>query len=409
MTGVSLTVSEVLNRVRQVVIVEFPSPIWVRGEVTGYRRTTGGAVFFRLADPEVADTALDVAARGRLMMSVDRDLSAAGLGSLRDGVEVRIRGTVELDTRRSVVRLSLLEVDPTFTAGKLALDRAEVLRRMTADGSLIANGLLPQPLVPLRVGLITSRGSAAHGDFTDQLARSPYRFSIKTVHTSVQGVDAAARIEEAFARLAAEPIDVTALIRGGGSKLDLSVFDSEIVARAVAASPVPVLAGIGHDMDQSVADRAAAISVKTPSAAGEWLVEKVRDYAGRIATARHAIDSEARTALSRHRLLLRGAAADIAGSSGVLRRKQDHLSNIGADIARMSRESLDRQGRNVAAMAEWFSAIGIEPTLRRGFAIVTTADGSSVVKSVDQVGPGERLLLRLADGTVPVQVTNDEH
>ena len=92
------------------------------------------------------------------MMEIDRALADAGLGSLRDGVEARLRGTIGVDERGSRVRLSLLEVDPAFTAGRMALDRAEVIRRMIADGSLHANRSLEIPLVPLRIGLVTSRG-----------------------------------------------------------------------------------------------------------------------------------------------------------------------------------------------------------------------------------------------------------
>ena len=253
MTDESLTVSEVITRLQQAVVEEFPSPVWVRGEVTGMRRTNRGAVFFRLADPDVTDVALEVAVRGRVMMEVDRMLSDAGLGSLRDGVEARVRGTLGVDAR-SVARLALLEVDPAFTAGRLALDRAEVIRKMTADGSLTANARLPLPLVPLGVGLVTSRGSAAHADFIDQLRRSGYRFRVKTVHTAVQGAEASRSIASAIGRLETESIDMIALIRGGGARLDLAVFDIEEVARAISTSRVPVITGLGHDIDRSVAD-----------------------------------------------------------------------------------------------------------------------------------------------------------
>ena len=395
--------SEVLNRLQQAVVGEFPSPIWVRGEVTGMRRTNRGAVFFRLADPDVADVALEVAARGRVMMEVERLLGVAGLGSLRDGVETRIRGTLGVFTR-SVVRLSLLEVDPAFTAGRLALDRAEVIRKMTADGSLTANARLPIPLVPLEVGLVTSRGSAAHADFIDQLRRSGYRFRVKTVHTTVQGADAAQSIAAAIARLGSEAVDVVALVRGGGSRLDLSVFDLEEVARAISTSPIPVITGLGHDTDRSVADEVASMAVKTPSAAGEWLVTRVNDYAGRLDVARHTIRTEATSALRRHRQTLRTAAADIAATLNILRRQQDVLDRLRRDVAEASRDLLVRETEGLEALAEWFTAVDVEPTLRRGFAIVTSEDGKTVIRSVDQVSLDDRLAVRLGDGTVVVKV-----
>lgn len=401
----TLTVAELLARVQQVVVAEFPTPVWVRGEVSGYRRTSGGAAFFRLADPEVDEVALDVSARGRVMSEIERVLGDTGLGGLRDGVEIRVKGTLGVERRNSVLRLSLLEIDPAFTAGRLAIERAEVIRKMTADGSLAANGALPLPLVPLRIGLVTSRGTAAHGDFTDQLRRSRYRFSVKTVHTTVQGETAPDRVASALARFTPGMVDVVALIRGGGSKLDLSVFDTETVARAVANTPVPVVTGIGHDMDRTVADDAAAVAEKTPSAAGEWLVGRVKDFADRIDRARAHIRREGQNALLRHQHLLGRAAADIAGGATTLRRQRDHLNRLGDDIARASRQVLTGQRQLLTSLGEWFSAIDLDQTLRRGFAIVTNEAARTVIKSVTQVSPGDRLSIRLADGTVLVQVS----
>lgn len=407
MSDFSLTVSEVLARAQEAMVAEFPSPLWVRGEVTGYRRTSGGAVFFRLADSDVDHVALDVAARGRVMAEVDRVLAGSGLGGVRDGIEIRVRGTLGMVTRNAVLRLSMLEIDPTFTAGRLAIDRAEVIRSLTADGSIAVNRGLPVPLVPLRVGLVTSRGSAAHGDFTDQLRRSRFRFSVKTAHATVQGDSAPDRVAAGLARVSREPVDVIALVRGGGSKLDLAGFDTETVARAIANAPVPVITGIGHEIDRTVADEVAAIAEKTPSAAGEWLVTRVKDFAERLDRARVHIRREGESALSRHRQMLRQAASDVSGGIATLQRQRDHLDSIADDIALAARRLVEDQRRTLGSLGELFSAIDVEPTLRRGFAIVTSDDGATVVKSVEHLSAGDRLRIRFTDGTVRVQVSRE--
>lgn len=406
MSKQSLTVSELLARAQQAVVAEFPAPVWVRGEVTGYRRTSGGAAFFRLADPEVDDSALDVGARGRVMADTDRVFGDAGLGGLRDGIEIRVRGTLGVASRSSVLRLSLLEIDPEFTAGRLAIDRAAVIRKMTADGSISANGSLPAPLVPLRVGLVTSRGSAAHGDFTDQLRRSGYRFAVRTAHATVQGESAPERVAAGLGRVADEKVDVIALIRGGGSKLDLAGFDTETVARAISAAPVPVITGIGHEMDRTVADVAAALAEKTPSAAGEWLVTRVKDFSDRLDRARAHIRREGENALTRHRHLLWRAASDISGGATTLRRQRDLLDRTSGDIANTARRVLADQRTTLESMGEFFSAVGLDSTLARGFAIVSSDEGA-VIKSVGQVAAGDELSIRLADGTVHVQVDDE--
>jgi exodeoxyribonuclease VII large subunit len=406
-TKPSLTVSELLSRAQGAIVTEFPTPLWVRGQVTGYRRTSGGAGFFRLADHDVADAAVDVAARGRVMADIDRVLGASGLGRLRDGVEIRVRGTIGVDKRNSVIRLSLLEIDPEFTAGRLAIDRAEVLGRMRADGSLQANAQLPTPLVPLRIGLITSRGSAAHADFIDQLRRSRYRFAVKTVHTTVQGGFAPDRIATAISRFDPDIVDMVALVRGGGSQLDLTAFDNETIARAIASSTVPVITGLGHDTDRTVADEAAAFAEKTPSAAGEWIVGRVGDFAQRLSTARQVIVRESQIALDRHRETLRRAASDVSGGASALVRQSDTLTALEGGISGSARRVVADQQRLLTSLGDWFSAVGIESTLQRGFAVVTGSETSRVVRSASQVGPGDRLSLRFADGTVRVVVDSE--
>jgi exodeoxyribonuclease VII large subunit len=399
----TLTVAEALARIDGAIASRLPGPIWIRGEVTGFRRTAGGAGFFRLADPVEERQVIDVSARGLVMREVDVALGAAGIGGLRDGVEVRVKGTVGVDRARSVVRLSLLGVDPAFTAGRLAVDRQEVMRRLAADGSLAANGRLPLPLVPLDVGLVTSRGSAGHADFLDQLRISGYRFCVRTVHASMQGASAVGEIVRALGRLGAEPVDVVVLVRGGGSKLDLAAFDSEEVSRAVARTPVPVVAGIGHEIDRSVVDEVAAVSVKTPTAAAEWLVGSVADYAGRIDTARRAIREEARRACSGASQRLDHSAALLGGVRSTISRQHDRLVSLGAGLADESRRVVGRQAAELENIEQLFAAMGVEATLQRGFTLVTDVNGR-VVRSADAVRAGDRLGLRFADGSVTAVV-----
>ncbi|MGH8944706.1 MAG: exodeoxyribonuclease VII large subunit [Acidimicrobiia bacterium] len=404
MTESTLTVAELLATVDQALAAHVPGPVWVRGEITGLRRTSGGAIFLRLADPEVDGQALDVFARGRVIEDIDRALRASGMGSLRPGIEVRVQGTLGISHRQSGLRLSLLAVDPEFTVGRLALDRARVLELLGADGTLQANKTHPLPLVPLRVGLVTSRGSAAHADFLDQLRRSGFRFVVRTAHTTVQGETAHLSLTAALDRLAQEPVDVVAVIRGGGARLDLATFDTETVGRAVAAMPVPVITGIGHEIDWTVADHAAAIPEKTPSSAGEWLVARVGDYSRRIDTARNLIWDEARGAQRRAQRGLDTAVVELATVRGALAGQQETLERRSADVVTAARDVLVHQDRLVAGFDEFFSTVGVEATLARGFALVTTSDGRRVIRSADDFAAGDRLLVRFADGTVPVVV-----
>lgn len=403
MSQPTLTVAQVLGAVGDAVGVAMPGPIWVRGEVSGFQRTNRGAAFFRLVDPDQPDNALEVAASGRMMVTVSHALESAGVGGLRSGIEVRVRGTVGLRRNRGLVQLSLLEVDPAYTAGRLALDREEVLRRLAVDGTLSANEGLEMPLVPLRIGLVTSRGSAAHADFLDQLRRPGYGFSVLTVQAAMQGEAAVDNVVRALERLAAEDLDLVAVVRGGGAKLDLAAFDSERVGRAIGAMPVPVLTGIGHEVDRTVADEAAAISLKTPTAAAEFIVSRVADFAGRLGTARRMIRESAQAAWAGVVGRLDHSAVQLAGTRGVLRRQIDQIDHIERGVAEGARSKIQRGREQLGAMGEMFDAIGVEPTLRRGFAILARPDGR-VVRSAREMTSGDRVTARLADGSVVLVV-----
>jgi exodeoxyribonuclease VII large subunit len=399
----TLTVAQLLDTLGEAVGMAMPGPVWVRGEVSGLQRTNRGAAFFRLVDPERPDNALDVAASGRMMMTVTHALESAGVGGLRSGIEVRVKGTVGLRHSRGLIQLSLLEVDPAFTAGRLALSRDEVLRRLAADGTLGANQRLEIPLVPLRIGLVTSRGSAAHADFLAQLRRPGYGFSVRTVQAAMQGETAEDNIVRALERLATEGLDLVALVRGGGAKLDLAAFDTERVGRAVGSMPMPVVTGIGHETDRTVADEAAAVALKTPTAAAEWIVSRVADYAGRLDTARRAISEAAGAAWSGAVTRLDHSAVQLAGTRGVLRRHIDQIDTLERGVVDGSRSVVQRGREHLDAMGQMLEAIGVDPTLRRGFAILTR-HGGWVVRSAAELRPGDRLTARLADGSVVLVV-----
>ncbi len=400
----TFSVDEVLVQLDTALAGAFPSPVWVRGEISGLRRTNRGAVFFGLADHEQRDRSIEVAARGRVMNEVERSLDAANVGRLRDGIEVRLLATVGQMSGR--VRLSLLQVDPEFIAGKLALDREEILRRLKADGSLAANGALPLPLVPLRVGLVTSLGSAAHADFLQGVKASAFRFRVSTVEAKMQGEGSSESVVRAMQRLAKEQLDIVVVARGGGAKLDLATFDTEVVARAIAAMPFPVVAGIGHEIDQSVADAAAAVTMKTPTAAAEWLVGRVGEFAMRVDTARRVIRDEAVRSLDQAGIQLDNSARELAGVRNILGRQLDRLKDLSGDVSERARYGLARHGLVLDSLASVVATVGLEPTLRRGFSVVTRPDGSAV-KLASSLKRGDDVKVRMVDGTVGMRVEEE--
>ena len=140
------------------------------------------------------------------------------------------------------------------------------LKRLTEAGLVGRNAALAFPLVPLRIGLVASRGSAAWHDVRHELEGSGIGFRLAHVDVRVQGEEAAAAVASAVRTLSRRPLDVIVIVRGGGSRTDLAAFDDERVALAIARAPVPVLTGLGHEVDRSVADHVAHTAYKTPTA-----------------------------------------------------------------------------------------------------------------------------------------------
>ncbi len=155
---------------------------------------------------------------------------------MTDGMQVRIRGRVEYYAPQGRVQLRMSGIDPSFTLALLLTERDRVLSLLAADGLVDRNRSVPLAPVPLRIGLATSDGSAAMADFVDELRASGFSWQVTTVHVPVQGRAADRLVARAIELLGATGVDAIALIRGGGSRLDLSTFDSELIGRAIARS-----------------------------------------------------------------------------------------------------------------------------------------------------------------------------
>ncbi len=273
-----------LNEAIQSALQErFPREVWVRGEIQGLARTRMRKHwYFELVEKEArgdgVKARLSVALLSWKRAEVDRIVEATAGFELEDGIEVRVRGRIDFYPPFGKLQLSMSAVDPSFTLGQLAVQRERVLQALQREGLLRRNARLPMPLVPERIGLVTSVGSAAYNDFVQELRQGGLYHHVEVVDARVQGAEAESTLLAALATLARRRPDVVAIIRGGGSRSDLAAFDGEALARTIARMPVPVVTGIGHEIDTSVADMVAHTAYKTPTACAAALVRRSREY-----------------------------------------------------------------------------------------------------------------------------------
>jgi len=450
----TFSVTELADAIGNALRAAFRDEVWVRGEIRDLSRPQSGHVYFTLTDSGGnggGAASIAVMLSSRTKGPVNTTLTNAGGGvRMTDGTDVRIRGRLDWYAPRGQLQLRMTAIDPAYTLGQLEVARAELLARLTDEGLLRANAGLPLPLAPLRVGLVTSEGSAAEADFLDELRRSGFAFRVLRTDTRVQGRDAPRSIAAAIRMLATHPVDVVALVRGGGARTDLAAFDDEAVARAVAACPVPVLTGIGHEVDTSVADELAHTAAKTPTACAQVLVARVAGLLGTfdaswiaissravrevahhderlIGQARH-LSRSARVALDRSHVRLamlaeRSRRASQAGIDLATRRLDGHRGRISgaarshlraADVfvaasehrvAHRAPRAIAEAERLLGGVEGRIRALDPERTLARGWSITRRSDGR-VVRSPADVAVGDALTTTVAAGQLSSTVTS---
>jgi exodeoxyribonuclease VII large subunit len=317
---VVLTVGRLGELLKEGLSALFPGDLWVEGQVSGFHDARSGHAYFDLVEPSdepgraVAaklSVALFKQARGR----VDRTLSEAGGLALSNDMQVRIRARIDFYPPSGRLQLIMQGIDPGFTLGRLAVERERLLHALADEGLLRANRANPIPVPPLRVGLVTSVGSAAHADFNEELSCSGFPFTILERDARVQGEGSAIDLAEALHMVATHRPDVIALVRGGGSATDLAAFDAEVLARTIATLDVAVVTGIGHEVDRAVADEVAHSAFKTPTACAAAIVGQVTAFADAFADLQESIAQRAGASTARAADLLDDLAHRTATSA----------------------------------------------------------------------------------------------
>lgn len=407
----TFTVGELNRAIGEALVDAFPAEVWVRGEIQQLRRSQPGHAYFELVEKDgnrdnvrarvsVALFKTDRAAVNRIL----RDVPGV---KIDDGIEVRIRGRIEYYPPNGRLQVVMTGIDPVFTVGKLAADRERVLRALAAEGVLRRNAELDIPLVPLRIGLVSSGGTAGSRDFVHELESSGYAFRVAHRDVRVQGPGAWRRIAYALRQLAEHDVDVIVLVRGGGARSDLAPFDAEAVARAITEMPVPVLTGIGHEVDRTIADEVAHTCCKTPTAVAGLVVAQVDDYCDQLARVSHRVSLRARAACTMaNRQVAEVARRVHRGAPVALARERAGLDGCRTRVLESGRRGTRDAGRRLDAATARLRALDPRRVLERGYTITRAADGR-IVRSAGQVGGGDELVTETGDGSVRSRVVTD--
>lgn len=459
MTSQSLTVSALNLRVAEVLSQNFKESTWLIGELQNFDKSKRGRhKYFELVEHyedelgEEHQRAVVSAVIFEKSMSIIRQRLAQSRNALKleDGVKIRVRGKVELYQARGKYQFIIEDIDPAYTLGELVIKREKILADLTLAGIQEKNLSLEMPLVPLRIGLLTSDDSDAFNDFIQTLATTHFNFNVTIYPVFVQGEQLRSSMLKGLRFLAKEHerFDLCVIIRGGGSRSDLGWFDDAKVARAVAKLPLKVLIGIGHERDQCVLDL-IALGVKTPTAAAELICERVQRYQQHVEDTMIEITVRAEAILKeeRRRLRQRGLHLGLAvraslagarstlveagrrlvrGSLGYVRDRGRVLSRqtmrmrVASDrLVQSRRLELQNNSRELRlVLSRRFTketerlkfyevrcrAHDPERVLARGYALLRSPSGQ-ILRSVKNTKVGESLEARLADGKLELSVS----
>ena len=271
------SISELLNRVQLTIAKEFAQPIWIIGEVHNLNERKHG-LYLQLADlKEGASKSATLTINATVWRDAKRYIEGRQniknlTDLLQDGMKIRVMAQVNLYKDRASLSLNILDIDPRYTKGALALQREELLRELRAKGLDRKNASLSLPRFPFRIGFISADGSRAKSDFIDQIALFGCPVQILFFAAQMQGEGTIKAVTQGIDILAKHQCDLIVIARGGGSMADLRWFDNREIALAIAASPIPILAAIGHQDDVCVAEEIAFRREKTPTAAADYII-----------------------------------------------------------------------------------------------------------------------------------------
>ncbi|MDK2817194.1 MAG: exodeoxyribonuclease large subunit [Moorella sp. (in: firmicutes)] len=369
--------------------------VWVKGEISNLRRPVSGHLYFTLKD-QVA------ALRCVMFQGRSRSLSL----SLQDGLEVIARGHIAIYPRDGVYQLYVAEIYPAGM-GMATLALQELAARLEREGLFAAERKRPLPLLPRRVGLVTSPSGAALRDMVTVSRRRFPGIDLVLAPATVQGDTAPfelARALELLGKLGG--VDVIIIGRGGGSAEDLSAFNTEIVARAIYGCPVPVIAAVGHETDLTLADRVADRRAPTPSAAAELAVPVKKELEERLdilaARARRGVEHRLQMAQARLERLVKSRG--MAQPQQELYYRQQYLDGLEQRLLASWQRHYGAREQALQLLTARLEAASPLAILSRGYAVCRRPGGGPPIRHSLEVAPGEKVEVVLSQGRLQCQV-----
>ena len=409
------SLSALAAAVKNVIDKNFTSGYLVAAEIQSVMQNRSGHAYLELIEkaPESEQVVSQMRAtiwanKFRILKPYFESMTGCGL---RAGIKILVRCSVSFHVLYGL-SLNITDIMPEFTAGELAMQRKRTVERLKSDGVFDMNREKTLPRLVKRIAVISSATAAGYGDFLKQLQENPYgyKFSVRLFEAVMQGAGAESSVCEQLDRIfeQRENFDCVAVIRGGGGKTDLTCFDSYNLAFCLCQFPLPVLTGIGHDRDESVADLVAFRSLKTPTATAQFFIDKmlqaenelnrkienirlkIRDFFDYNNRRVSEIDYKVRTYLRNFPAV-----------------KKAQLEKVQNGILNALRYNIQRKKSEVEKIEAKTALNSPETILKKGFIYAQSPDGKFVMKAAD-LKPGDSFTAYFQDGKAVSEVKKIE-
>lgn len=390
-----LSVSELTAQIKQVLELRFPC-VWVAGEIGDLSRPQSGHCYLVLKD-----------AQAQIAAVIWRSTVSRLKFDLHDGLEVVCRGRIEVYGPRGKYQLVIDQIEPRGM-GALELALRQLRERLERQGLFDPRHKRPLPRLVRQIAVVTSPSGAALRDFLEVLRRRWRGADVLVVPVRVQGEGAAEEIAAAI-RLVnrlRRPIDCLAVIRGGGSLEDLWAFNEEVVVRAIRQSRIPVVSGVGHEIDVTLADLAADVRALTPSEAAERIVPSAEEMAARLTQLRQRLVAALRNRLmaSRRRVEMVAGRPVFRWPLAKIQQWARHVDELESRSHRAARVRLERARARIEALAGRLETLSPLAVLRRGYSLTQREADGRIVREPADAPPGHRIVTRLARGQITSRV-----
>ncbi|MFQ5447247.1 MAG: exodeoxyribonuclease VII large subunit [Saprospiraceae bacterium] len=411
----SYTLFEINEFIRQVLSLNLPEAIWVQCELAQVKASRGH-FFIDLVQKKDGDDEILAQGQAVLWQQTYRQLSnKLGLelqALLQPGIEVKILVHPEFHERYGL-KFNVRDFDTAYTFGKLEMKRQDTIRRLKESGLLKKNKSLPLPPVLQRLAVVTSDTAAGYHDFLQQLENNPYgyTFRCRLFSAAVQGIHAGMEISAQLKKIGEREneFDAVVIIRGGGAKLDLAAFDEYDLCETAAHCPLPVLTGIGHEVDETVMDLLVHTPLKTPTAVAEYILQRNMFFESEVLELARLMKDSTSQQIQQAKLTLHQTRQRLQWlANEVIQRQAMLLDYIGKDLPASSQRFIKNQLLRLQNLENELKLLSPESALRRGFSLVLKK-GGQVVKNSSDVQINEELEIVFHKGKAISTVKKLEH